>query len=79
MKSPCAPVLDPFPVIPAQAGIQGFQALALGPRVRRDDDFGGDCTVFTQPRWIADLPQSRGERLGRGDSSRSGFDPPPGC
>jgi hypothetical protein len=32
--------LGSFPVIPAQAGIQGFQTLVLGPRFRGDDDFG---------------------------------------
>jgi hypothetical protein len=31
---------EAFFVIPAQAGIQGFQSLALGPRFRGDDDFG---------------------------------------
>src|SRR5215472_754231 len=39
VKSPCTPISDLFPVIPAQAGIQIFQALALGPRFRGDDDF----------------------------------------
>ena len=40
VKSPCRPLSDGFSVIPAQAGIQGFQSLALGPRLRGDDDFG---------------------------------------
>jgi hypothetical protein len=40
VKSPRLPLLRPFSVIPAQAGIQGFQSLALGPRFRGDDDFG---------------------------------------
>jgi hypothetical protein len=43
VKSLCLPLSEPFSVIPAQAGIQGFQSLALGPRLRGDDDFG--CTA----------------------------------
>jgi hypothetical protein len=32
VKSPCPPISGSFPVIPAEAGIQGFQTLVLGPR-----------------------------------------------
>jgi len=35
------------PVIPAQAGIQGFQSLALGPRFREGDGFGRQRNFFT--------------------------------
>ena len=40
VKSQFPPLPDPFPVIPAQAGIQGFQALALDPRFRGGDEIG---------------------------------------
>jgi hypothetical protein len=48
VKSLCSPISGRFPVIPAQAGIQGFQTFVLGPRFRGDDDFG----------WTAEFSQS---------------------
>ena len=38
MKSPCPRFSDAFSVIPAQAGIQRFQSLAVGPRFRGGDE-----------------------------------------
>ena len=39
-----------IPVIPAQAGIQRFQSLALGPRFRGGDDLVGRRHFFTRSK-----------------------------
>jgi len=59
VKSPRSRFSDPFSLVPAQAGIQGFQPLVLGPRLRGDDDFGcaAGFSYSLGRRWGRPLPQ----------------------
>ena len=64
VKSQFPPLPDPFTVIPAQAGIQRFQALALDPRFRGGDEIGrmtGFHTVWGTTRLF--VPKAQDEPL----------------